>query len=54
LDVLIQRAENPDWWRTVRDELNNENIVLSKEQLMILERIRSGHFAGKSTEHEDV
>lgn len=47
-------SEDPNWWRTIRDELNNENVVLSKEQLMTLERIRSGHFSSKSTEAGDV
>lgn len=31
IDEFIKKAENPDWWKTVRDELNQQDIVLTDE-----------------------
>jgi len=45
LDTLIRSHEDPNWWRTVKDELNNTGVVLTDEQLNLLERIKSGKAA---------
>ena len=29
LEEFIQKTENKDWWRVVRDELNNQDVILS-------------------------
>lgn len=53
IDDLINKSENPAWWRTVRDELNNSDIVLTDEQLDLLSRIRGSKFADKSISAND-
>lgn len=53
LDSFIARNENPSWWRTIKDELNNKEIVLNDEQLEVLQRISKGKFAGKEIANED-
>ena len=42
IQEFIQKSENPNWWRTIRDELNGKDIVLTDEQLHLIDRIRSG------------
>ncbi|CAD8088418.1 unnamed protein product [Paramecium primaurelia] len=58
IDEFINKTENKDWWRVVRDELNNQDVVLSDKQLQMLDRIRTGKTAIKLAddyyfEHED-
>lgn len=48
LEEFIQKSENKDWWRTIRDELNMRDIVLTDEQLALIDRIRSGKMASKA------
>jgi ribosome biogenesis protein ERB1 len=36
IDAFINRSENKNWWRTIKDELNQKNIVLTDEQLSVL------------------
>lgn len=47
LEEFIKKSENKDWWRTVRDQLNMRDIVLTDEQLALIDRIRSGKMASK-------
>lgn len=54
LDEIIKRAEDPNWWRMVRDELNNKEILLSDQQLDLLQRIRGSKFADASISQNDV
>ena len=44
----MQRATDKNWWRRIRDELNNQDIVLTDEQLEVIARIREGQHANKS------
>jgi len=31
IDQFLKKAEDPNWWRTIRDELNQKDIVLTDE-----------------------
>ena len=44
LDALLARNDDPKFWRTIHDELNDEDIQLTKEELQMLQRIRQGQF----------
>jgi ribosome biogenesis protein ERB1 len=45
LDRLLARNDSAKEWRTVYDEYNDEEIVLSKEEMRMIRRIREGKFA---------
>ena len=45
LDRLLARSDSAKEWRTVYDEYNDEEIVLSKEEMSMIQRIRAGKFA---------
>lgn len=45
---FIKKSENKDWWRTIRDELNQRDIRLTDKQLELIDRIRSGKMASKT------
>lgn len=45
---FIKKSENKDWWRTIRDELNQRDIRLNDKQLELIDRIRSGKMASKT------
>lgn len=53
IDEFIKKAEDPNWWRIVRDELNQRDIVLTDDQLRILDRLRKGKFANKQIAEND-
>jgi len=44
LDGLLSKMEDPDYWRTVHDKLNVEDIKLSEEEINIIQKIRGGMF----------
>lgn len=48
LEELIKRSEDPNWWRTIRDEANNCDVVLTDQQLDLIERIRKHRVASKA------
>ena len=48
IEEFIEKAENKDWWRTITDQLNNKDIVLSDKQLELIDRIRTGKYASKT------
>lgn len=49
LDTLIERNDDPDAWRKVYDQYNDEEIVLSKEEMRMIQNIRAGRFAHADT-----
>lgn len=53
LEEFIKKSENQDWWRTIRDELNMRDVVLSDEQLALIDRIRSGKMASKAVANQN-
>ena len=53
IEEFIAKAENPNWWRTITDQLNNKDIVLSDKQLELIERIRTGRYASKTIATSD-
>lgn len=42
---FIERQNDKEWWLKIRDELNNRNVKLSKADLELIQRIRSGKYA---------
>ena len=44
LDALLARNDSGKALRTIYDEYNDEDIVLSKEELQMVQRIRQGRF----------
>jgi len=44
LDQLLDRNDSAEGWRTVYDNYNDEEIVLSKEEMRMIQNIRSGRF----------
>lgn len=53
IDEFINKSENVNWWRTIRDELNQQDIILTDDQLDVLERIRAGKFANRAIAEND-
>eukprot|EP00744_Colponema_vietnamica_P002685 GILI01004181.1.p1 GENE.GILI01004181.1~~GILI01004181.1.p1 ORF type:complete len:673 (+),score=203.38 GILI01004181.1:721-2739(+) len=45
LDQFLKQKDNPDWYRTVYDEINGEEVVLSHAELDLIDRIRAGQYA---------
>ena len=44
MDRLLAQADGGVGWRTVYDEYNGEEIVLSKEEFRMIQRVREGRF----------
>jgi ribosome biogenesis protein ERB1 len=40
IDKLIKSEENPEFWRYIFDELNNQTVYLTDQQLQVLKRIK--------------
>ena len=45
LEQFIERQNDKDWWKKIRDELNNRHVKLSKADLELIQRVRQGKFA---------
>ncbi|XP_069372672.1 ribosome biogenesis protein bop1 isoform X2 [Paralichthys olivaceus] len=44
LDEFLDKMENPDYWRTVHDKKTGSDIVLSDEQVALVNRLQKGQF----------
>ena len=47
LTQFIERQNDKEWWLKIKDVLNNKNVKLSKGDLELIQRIRSGKYAEK-------
>ena len=47
LQKFVEKSEDPQWWRNITDDLNNKEIRLSRADLEMLIRIRTGKVAHK-------
>ncbi|KAJ8719903.1 hypothetical protein PYW07_011946 [Mythimna separata] len=43
IDDFLKKCEDPDFWRTVRDPSTGQDVVLSKQDLELIQRLRAGH-----------
>ncbi|KOB76137.1 Uncharacterized protein OBRU01_06296 [Operophtera brumata] len=43
IDEFLKKCEDPDFWRTVRDPSTGQDVILSKQDLELIHRIREGH-----------
>lgn len=48
VDKFVEKANDPQWWRNITDDLNNKKVRLSKADLELLIRIRKGKVADKN------
>ncbi|RKP25198.1 NUC169 domain-containing protein [Syncephalis pseudoplumigaleata] len=44
LDKFLANVDDPNTWKTVRDELEQQDVVLSPEELQVIQRMQQGHF----------
>ncbi|KAK2830985.1 hypothetical protein Q5P01_018916 [Channa striata] len=44
LDEFLDKMENPDYWKTVHDKQTGSDIVLSDEQVELVNRLQRGQF----------
>ncbi|CAN9503557.1 unnamed protein product [Ophioblennius macclurei] len=44
LDEFLDKMDNPQYWKTVHDEKTGEDIVLSDEQVALVNRLQRGQF----------
>ncbi|XP_041665221.1 ribosome biogenesis protein bop1 [Cheilinus undulatus] len=44
LDNFLDKMENPDYWRTVEDGQTGADVVLSDEQVELVQRLQRGQF----------
>ncbi|MEQ2158631.1 hypothetical protein GOODEAATRI_014373 [Goodea atripinnis] len=44
LDDFLEKMENPDYWKTVHDKKTSSDIVLSDEQIELVNRLQRGQF----------
>ncbi|KAJ0176349.1 hypothetical protein K1T71_008523 [Dendrolimus kikuchii] len=43
IDEFLKKCEDPDFWRTVRDPSTGQDVILSKEDLQLIHRLREGN-----------
>lgn len=41
LDAFLKRMEDPDFWRTVKDPQTGQDVVLSQEDIQLIQRIQA-------------
>lgn len=46
--------ENPDYWRTVKDPVTGEDVVLSDEQLQLIQKIEGSEYPEQSLDPYEV
>lgn len=49
-----RKCEDPEFWRTVRDPATGQDIILSKEDLQLLERLRNSRVPSATHDEYEV
>lgn len=44
LDEFLRRMDDPDYWRTVKDKSTGQNVVLSDEDVDLIQRLQQGRY----------
>ncbi|XP_036779019.2 ribosome biogenesis protein BOP1 isoform X2 [Manis pentadactyla] len=53
LDQFLDKMDDPDHWRTVRDRMTGHNVRLTDEQVALVQRLQRGQFGdGSVNPHE--
>lgn len=42
LDNFLKRMDDPDFWRTVKDPQTGQDVVLSEEDIQVIQRLKTG------------
>jgi ribosome biogenesis protein ERB1 len=45
LDAFLKRMDDPKYWKTIHDRIDDKDIVLTPEEIEIISKIQSGHYA---------
>ncbi|XP_061429307.1 LOW QUALITY PROTEIN: ribosome biogenesis protein BOP1 [Lethenteron reissneri] len=45
LDEFLDKMDNPDYWRTVRDKMTGTDVILTDEQVQLIHRLQRGQLA---------
>ena len=53
IDKLLDSEENPDFWRTIYDELNQKVVKLTAEQIQLLRRIKNKAYINDTIKNTD-
>ncbi|TEA37909.1 hypothetical protein DBR06_SOUSAS1410158, partial [Sousa chinensis] len=48
LDQFLDKMDNPDYWRTVRDRMTGHSVQLTDEQVALVRRLQRGQFGDVS------
>ncbi|VVC98243.1 unnamed protein product [Leptidea sinapis] len=48
IDEFLRKCEDPEFWRTVKDPNTGQDIVLSKDDLKLIERLRTSQIPSES------
>ncbi|KAG8187228.1 hypothetical protein JTE90_020657 [Oedothorax gibbosus] len=52
IDEFLSKMDDPNYWRTVKNKMTGEKVVLTDEDLDIIQRIQSGKFPTRSVQYE--
>ncbi|XP_071038728.1 ribosome biogenesis protein bop1 isoform X6 [Parasteatoda tepidariorum] len=52
IDEFLSKIDDPNYWRTVKNKMTGEKVVLTDEDLDIIQRIQSGNFPTSEQQYE--
>jgi ribosome biogenesis protein ERB1 len=54
LEKFVERQGDKEWWKKIHDFVNNKDVTLTKADLDLLRRLRSGRFADAEVDPFEV
>ncbi|XP_045500058.1 ribosome biogenesis protein BOP1 homolog [Colias croceus] len=48
IDEFLKKCEDPEFWRTVKDPATGQDVILSKDDLKLIERIRKSNIPSET------
>ncbi|XP_055943075.1 ribosome biogenesis protein bop1-like [Argiope bruennichi] len=52
IDEFLSKMDDPNYWRTVKNKMTGEKVVLTDDDLEIIQRIQSGKYPTSSVQYE--
>jgi ribosome biogenesis protein ERB1 len=54
LDEFLMKMDNPDYWRTIKDKLTGEEVVLNDDQIDLIQRLQKSSYPEHSVDPYEV
>lgn len=54
VDEFLAKIDDPEYWRTIKDQVTGQKVILSDEQVDMIQRLQKSSYPEKSVDPYEV